>query len=63
MLEPLTPCEHIIIIRDDTLQPVISAEDVAEGNVVVDEPRGIGETITATAVFNITVPDPDAAAE
>jgi len=63
MLEPLSPGQHSIIVRDDTLQPVISTQDVGVGNVVADDPSGVGETITATAVFNITVPEPEAAAE
>jgi hypothetical protein len=63
MLEPLAPGEHSIIVRDDTFQPVISPDDVAEGNVVIDDPRGIGETVTATAVFNITVPEDEAVVE
>jgi len=64
MLEPLEPGQHTIIMSDEFLRPVISTEDVdAETNVVVDDPRGVGETITATAVFNITVPEPEAAAE
>jgi len=68
MLEPLEPGNHTIIISDKTLQSVISPLDVVSDNVagpfiLVDDPRFVAETVTATAVFNITVPDPEAAAE
>jgi hypothetical protein len=63
MLEPLAPGSHTIIMSDEILRPVISTDDVSEEGVVVDDPHGVGETTTAVAVFNINVPDPDAAAE
>jgi hypothetical protein len=68
MLEPLEPGPHTIIISDDTLQSAISpldlGSDSAEGPfTLVDDPRFVAETMTATAVFNITVPESEAAAE
>ncbi|MFV2064160.1 MAG: hypothetical protein ACC726_11720 [Chloroflexota bacterium] len=64
MLEPLESGKHTIIMSDEILRPVISTDDVdGDTRVVVEDPHGVGETITATAVFNITVPDLEAAAE